>query len=299
MKKKKNLYKSEALTGHAFCLPLYIGTVLFFIIPLIQSVRYSFSNVIPDFGTMSTEFIKWENYRYIFRVDLTFSSNLVGSLTSLLYQVPFVLITSLFLATIINQKFLGRTLVRAIFFLPVIVASGVVISLIQSDALSSTMMSGDADATIFNSLVLENYLKDVGLNQQIIGYFTTVTNNIFDLLWKTGIQTLMFLAGLQGISPTLYEASAVEGATAWENFWMITFPMLKPIILVNTVYTIVDSFMDLSNGVMAQILGTTSNIEYGKAAAMGWSYTLIILVILGLVFFVFKLPEITARRKEV
>ena len=285
MKKKKNLYKSEALTGHAFCLPLYIGTVLFFIIPLIQSVRYSFSNVIPDFGTMSTEFIKWENYRYIFRVDLTFSSNLVGSLTSLLYQVPFVLITSLFLATIINQKFLGRTLVRAIFFLPVIVASGVVISLIQSDALSSTMMSGDADATIFNSLVLENYLKDVGLNQQIIGYFTTVTNNIFDLLWKTGIQTLMFLAGLQGISPTLYEASAVEGATAWENFWMITFPMLKPIILVN--------------GVMAQILGTTSNIEYGKAAAMGWSYTLIILVILGLVFFVFKLPEITARRKEV
>lgn len=299
MKKKKNLYKSEALTGHAFCLPLYIGTVLFFIIPLIQSVRYSFSNVIPDFGTMSTEFIKWENYRYIFRVDLTFSSNLVGSLTSLLYQVPFVLITSLFLATIINQKFLGRTLVRAIFFLPVIVASGVVISLIQSDALSSTMMSGDADATIFNSLVLENYLKDVGLNQQIIGYFTTVTNNIFDLLWKTGIQTLMFLAGLQGISPTLYEASAVEGATAWENFWMITFPMLMPIILVNTVYTIVDSFMDLSNGVMAQILGTTSNIEYGKAAAMGWSYTLIILVILGLVFFVFKLPEITARRKEV
>ncbi len=299
MKKKKNLYKSEALTGHAFCLPLYIGTVLFFIIPLIQSVRYSFSNVIPDFGTMSTEFIKWENYRYIFRVDLTFSSNLVGSLTSLLYQVPFVLITSLFLATIINQKFLGRTLVRAIFFLPVIVASGVVISLIQSDALSSTMMSGDADATIFNSLVLENYLKDVGLNQQIIGYFTTVTNNIFDLLWKTGIQTLMFLAGLQGISPTLYEASSVEGATAWENFWMITFPMLKPIILVNTVYTIVDSFMDLSNGVMAQILGTTSNIEYGKAAAMGWSYTLIILVILGLVFFVFKLPEITARRKEV
>ena len=108
----------------------------------------------------------------------------------------------------------------------------------------------------------------------------------------------MFLAGLQGISPTLYEASSVEGATAWENFWMITFPMLTPIILVNTVYTIVDSFMDLSNGVMAQILGTTSNIEYGKAAAMGWSYTLTILAILGLVFLIFKLPEITARRKE-
>jgi len=296
MKKKRGLYQKQALAGHAFCIPLYVGTVLFFIVPLIQSIKYAFSNVIPDFGTMSTEFIKWENFHYIFRVDLNFNNNLISSFTGLLYQVPFVLIASLFLATIINQKFVGRTFVRAVFFLPVIVASGVVISLIQGDALSSTMMSGDKDTTIFNSSVLETYLQDVGLNQKIIGYFTTITNNIFDLLWKTGIQSLMFLAGLQGISPTLYEASSVEGATAWENFWMITFPMLKPIILVNTVYTIVDSFTDLSNGVMAQIIGTTSNIEYGKAAAMGWTYTLIILAVLGLVFLCFKLPEISQRR---
>lgn len=298
MKKKKGLYQKQALTGHFFCIPLYIGAILFFILPLIQSIRYSFSHVTPEIGTMLTENVGWENFHYIFRVDLNFNNNLISSFTNLLYQVPFILIASLFLATIINQKFVGRTFVRAVFFLPVIVASGVVISLIQGDALSSTMMAGDEETTIFNSSVLEEFLNDVGLNQKIIEYFTTITNNIFDLLWKTGIQTLMFLAGLQGISPTLYEASAVEGATSWENFWLITFPMLIPIILVNTVYTIVDSFTDLSNGVMEQILGTTNNIEYGIAAAMGWIYTLIILAVLGIIFFVFKLPEIRNRRRS-
>ncbi len=215
----------------------------------------------------------------------------------MLYQVPFILIVSLFLATIINQKFVGRTFVRAIFFLPVIVASGVVISLIQSDALSSTMMEGNTETTIFNSTVLEEFLQQTGLSAKITGYFTTITNNMFDLLWKTGIQTLMFLAGLQSVSPSLYEASSVEGATGWENFWLITFPMLVPIIFVNTVYTVVDSFMDLSNGVMTQILGTTNNVEYGKAAAMGWSYTIIILFVLLLVFILFKLPEWRERRR--
>ena len=297
MKKKRGLYKSQALTGHAFCIPFYIGAILFFVLPLVQSVRYSFSKVTPDMGSMTAAFIGKENFHYIFRVDTDFITNLIASLMNLLYQVPFILIVSLFLATIINQKFKGRTFVRAVFFLPVIVASGVVISLIQGDALSATMMEGDKESSIFNSTVLADFLESTGLNQKITEYFTTITNNMFDLLWKTGIQTLMFLAGLQSVPSSLYEASSVEGATGWENFWLITFPMLVPIILVNTVYTVVDSFMDLSNGVMTQILGTTNNIEYGKAAAMGWTYTVIILAVLGLVFLIFKLPEIRERRR--
>lgn len=297
MKKKKSLYKIQARNGHLFCIPLYIGAALFFILPLIQSIRYSFSNVTPELGSMMTKYIGTENYHYIFKVDVDFVTNLIGSFTSLLYQVPFILIASLFLATIINQKFKGRTFVRAVFFLPVIVASGVVISLIRGDALSSTMMEGEAGKTIFSATVLTEFLQSTGLSRSITEYFTVITNNMFDLLWKTGIQTLMFLAALQSISPTLYEASAVEGATAWENFWLITFPMLVPMMLVNTVYTVVDSFTDLSNNVMTQILGTTNNIEYGKAAAMGWVYTLIILVVLAVVFMLFKLPDILAKRR--
>lgn len=298
MKTKKSLYSKQALTGHAFCIPFYIGIALFFILPLCQSVIYIFSNVVPDVGTMKIEFIGIENLHYIFRVDTNFVNNLFSSILNLLYQVPFILIASLFLAVIVNQRFHGRTFVRAVLFLPVIVASGVVMDLIHSDALSSVMLEGDTQTTIFNSTVLENFLEEIGLSENIIKYFTSITNNIFDLLWKTGIQTLMFLAGLQGVPSSLYEASAVEGATGWENFWLITFPMLIPIILVNTVYTIVDSFTDLSNSVMKQILGCMGNIEYGKAAAMGWVYTILIIFILIIIFVVFKFPEYMSRRKK-
>lgn len=296
--KGMNLTKKQALTGHLFCLPLYIGCIMFFLVPLMQSVIYCFSDVKPEVGTMHTDFILFENFYYIFRVDTSFIPNLISSLLSILYQVPFILVSSLFLATVINQKFIGRTFVRAVFFLPTIVASGVVISLIQGDVLSATMIEGESENTIFSSTVLKEFLLEIGLNYKITDYFITITNNIFDLLWKTGVQILMFLAGLQGISPTLYEASSVEGATAWENFWLITFPMLVPIIIVNTVYTIVDSFSDLSNGIMQQILGATNSIEYGKAAAMSWVYSLLILAVLAMILFLFKLPDCIERRKR-
>lgn len=296
MKKKRSLYARQARNGNLFCIPLYIGAILFFLIPVGQSILYSFSAITPDLGSMRVDYIGTENYHYIFRVDADYTTNLIRSFVNLLYEVPFILIVSLFLSTIINQKFKGRTFVRAVFFLPTIVASGVVISIIQGDVLTGVMMEGDGESTIFSGTVLKDFLETAGLNAKLIEYFNTIINNIFDLLWKTGVQVLMFLAGLQGISPTLYEASTVEGATGWENFWLITFPMMLPIILVNTVYTVVDSFTDLSNGVMMQILGTTGNIEYGKAAAMGWIYTLIILVVLALVFGLFRLPERKERR---
>lgn len=295
MKKTRSLRSRQVLTGNLFCVPLYFGAILFFITPIIQSIVYIFSEVQPELGSIAVKNIGFENIRFIFREDPDFITNLISSFTNLLYQVPFILVVSLFLATIINQRFKGRTLIRAILFLPTIVASGVIINIIQSDALTSTMMKAE-ESGIFNSTVLADFLQGTGLSASIIEYFTRITNQIFDLLWKTGVQVLMFLAALQNISPSLYEASAVEGATGWENFWMITFPMLTPIILVNTVYTVVDSFTDVSNAAMAQILGTVGNIEYGKASAMGWTYTIIILLVLGLVFYIFRLPQIFERR---
>ena len=293
--KKRSLYARQAITGNLFCIPLYIGSVLFFFFPIMRSIIYIFSQVTPEFGSMHTEFIGLENIIYVFRKDPYFIPNLISSFTGLLYEVPFILIVSLFLAIIVNQKFVGRTAVRVIFFLPTVVASGVVISIIQGDALSATMMEGE-ETGIFNSTVLREFLTETGLDYKIVEYLNRITNNIFDLLWKTGVQVLMFLAGLQSISPSLYEASAVEGATGWENFWMITFPMLVPIMLVNTVYTVVDSFVDVSNSAMQQILGTIGNIEYGKASTMGLSYTIMILFVLGIVYLIFNLPKIMKRR---
>lgn len=295
MKKTRSLYSRQAITGNLFCIPLYLGLIMFFITPVIQSIVYIFSAVHPELGSVSVENIGFDNIKYIFREDPDFVTNLISSFTNLLYEVPFILVVSLFLAIIVNQKFKGRTLVRAILFLPTIVASGVIINIIQSDVLSSTMMSGE-ESGIFNSTVLTEFLSGTGISVSIVEYLTRITNQIFDLLWKTGVQVLMFLAALQNISPSLYEASSVEGATGWQNFWMITFPMLTPIMLVNAVYTVVDSFTNVSSPIMSQILGSVSNIEYGKASAMGWTFTIIILSALGLVFYLFKLPERIERK---
>ena len=295
MKKTRSLHARQVLTGNLFCVPLYLGAILFFIMPIIQSVIYVFSEVYPELGSIAVKNTGFANIHYVFREDPDFVNNLISSFTGLLYQVPFILVVSLFLAIIVNQKFKGRTLVRAIFFLPTVVASGVIISIIQSDVLSGTMMSGEQSG-IFNSTVLTDFLSEAGIGASMVEYLTQITNQIFDLLWKTGVQVLMFLAALQNIAPSLYEASSVEGATAWQNFWMITFPMLAPIMLVNTVYTVVDSFTDVASPVMSQVLGTVGNIEYGKASAMGWTYTLIILLVLGIVFYLFRLPEKLEQR---
>ena len=206
-----------------------------------------------------------------------------------------VLIAALFFAIILNQKFRGRVLTRAIFFLPVIIASGVVLSIITSDSAANSMMNGvSADSgsgsygSIFDSSALQDFLVQTGLDSKMVNYFGRIANSMFDLLWMTGIQMIMFLAGLQSISPTLYEASAMEGATAWENFWMITFPSLTPMLLVNIVYTIVDSFTDVGNSVMSQIYKQYNGLYYGVASAMSWTYFVIIGVILAIIFLIFS-----------
>ena len=295
---KKGFYslsRRNAMAGRMFCLPLYLGTLFFFGLPLLQSLWYSFNEVTPDVGEFRTEFIGMENFVEIFRGANSFVKSLTGSLTELLYKVPVVLIASLFFAIILNQKFVGRTLTRAIFFLPVIVASGVVLSIIMSDSSANSMMNGvSADSgsgdygSIFDSSALQNFLVETGLDQEMVDFFGRIANSLFDLLWMTGIQMIMFLAGLQSISPSLYEASAMEGATAWEDFWMITFPSLTPMLLVNIVYTIVDSFTDVANPVMRSIYNQFSGLYYGVASAMSWTYFVIIGAILAVIMLIFS-----------
>lgn len=296
MKKSSfSLERRNAMAGRMFCLPLYIGVLLFFGLPLLQSLWYSFNTVTADVGGFVTEFVGLDNFTEIFRRNLYFVPALKNSLLELLYKVPVVLIAALFFAIILNQKFRGRVLTRAIFFLPVIIASGVVLSIITSDSAANSMMNGvSADSgsgsygSIFDSSALQDFLVQTGLDSKMVSYFGRIANNMFDLLWMTGIQMIMFLAGLQSIPPTLYEASAMEGATGWENFWMITFPSLTPMLLVNIVYTIVDSFTDTGNSVMSQIYKQYNGLYYGVASAMSWTYFVIIGVILVVIFLIFS-----------
>ncbi len=301
MKKSKNarltIEQRTALNGHLYVLPFYIGFIFFFLTPIIKSISYVFCNVSFDVTGVLTEFTGLENLKYIFNKDLDFKGNLVTSVTALLWKTPVILILSLLLAMIANINMTGKGVIRSVFFLPVILSSGVVLDTIREDDIAGLMMRGSvvsANGSVVSSNSLANMLEQAGLSISIVNLFINISNNIFDLLFNCGIPMLIFLSGLQEISPSLYEASSVEGATAWDNFWKITFPMIMPVALINLVYIIVDNFASSSNLVMQQVLSSVELLKLGEASAMVWVFCAIIAVIFAVFFAVankFKIFE--------
>lgn len=293
-RKPMSLAAQSAWTAQIFILPFYLGFWFFFLSPLIQSVRMSFSSVSVDTSTgYVLQNIGFDNYKTAFLEDANFTTNLLNSFAKMAWQVPVILVLSLFLALILNQKFHGRVFVRAVFFLPVIFASGIALSMISGDSIASTALSGGtvSGGEITQSSALKDMLVNAGFNDKIINIATSIANSLFSMVWRSGIQMIIFLAGLQSIPPTLYEASSIEGATSWENFWKITLPMLAPTIMINMVYTIVDTFTDSSNSIMRQItnLMTSQISKLGLASAFAWTYFLFIGLILLAVFGIFRL----------
>lgn len=304
MKKSRlSLTAKKAWYGRLFILPFYLGFLFFFLKPLIQSLQFAFNDVTMGPQGYTLLFTGAENVNYVLKTDRDFTTNLVSSMAQMLWQVPVIIIVSLFFAILLNQKFRGRVLVRAIFFLPVIIASGIVISIIQSDVVASSALSGSmvAGGDISQTSALSDVLIQLGLGENAVKFITNIADNLFSIIWQTGIQMIIFLAGLQSIPAALYEASAMEGATRWEDFWKITLPMIKPIALVNTVYTIVDYFTSTDNKVMEQVLSNIRELRLGWASAMAWIYFAVIGLILAVVLFAFegiKKPEKTARVRK-
>ena len=300
MKKPKlTIEGRKAMSGRLFILPFTIGFLLFFLKPALESLTFVFNDVSLKVGGFTMQFVGLKNLKYIFLTDPDFNKNLVSSMTSLLYKVPVVIIASLFFAIVLNSKFHGRTFVRAVFFLPVILASGVVMEIINSDTFATSLISsseGMKTTVSASSYGLTSLLVDMGLNEKVVEYFSYISSNLYDLMWRTGIQMIIFLAALQSISPSLYEASEVEGASAWENFWMITIPMISPMILINVVYTIIDTFTDSANVVMDQINSVFADQQYDRAAAMSWVYFLIIGLLLAIVLLLSSRGQRSERR---
>ncbi len=292
VRKPMSLATRSAWTAQVFILPFYLGFWFFFLSPLIESFRMSLSMVSVD-ATVGYKLdnIGFKNYNTAFLEDTEFTTNLVKSFGEMAWKVPVIIVLSLFLALILNQKFHGRVLVRAIFFLPVIFASGVALQIVQSDTVAGSAIAGSVVSAgeIDQTTALRDLLVNAGFNSDIITYATRIANNLFNMVWRSGIQMIIFLAGLQSISPALYEASSIEGATSWENFWKITLPMLAPTILLNLVYTIVDSFTDVSNSIMNQISNLMRSAStLGTASAFAWIYFLFIGIILLLVILIFN-----------
>lgn len=270
--------------GYIFLAPWLIGLVVFFIRPMIMVIRYSFSQIVfTDFG-YDLVFKSLENYRKALFNDPEYLQRLYSSLSNLLYEVTIIVTFSLIIAVILNKRFVGRTLMRTIFFVPVIVASGVVISIINGDNMAQMIISGNKSSSMLQVGSVTDYLFSLGLPMQIISPLIQMANNIFSLTWKSGIQILIFLGALQTISPSLYEASSIEGATGWENFWKITFPMISPMTMLVLVYTVIDSFTDYNNGLMRVIVKKASDLQYETSSAMMVIYSICIVAVLGIVF---------------
>ena len=293
-KKQRNLRRRNAITGYFFISPFIIGFLLFLLKPMIESFRMSFCEVLIAAGQKEggkgfiLEPIKtWKesNYYRAFLYDPYFKNRLVDSLKDMAIQVPAILVFSFFIALILNQEFKGRGFVRAIFFLPVILSSGVIVGLEYNNSLMSGMQDviKEAGNGINITATLETVLKTTGLGSKILDPVFKIIEAVYDVALASGIQIVIFISGLQTVSASMYEAAKIEGCTAWESFWKITFPLVSSMILVNLVYTTVDFLMRTDNQVMDLItLKVNPQMEYGLSAAMAWSYFGIVAAVLGI-----------------
>jgi len=288
MKKKVGLERIVARSGWLFILPWLIGLVYFVGIPLIQSLVYVFSKLTIRTSGFDMEFIGFENIKYAVSVDPDYIKALVSSFSSLLWQVPLILVYSMFFGVLLNQKFRGRTVVRAIMFIPVIIASGVVMSVIKGDYVAQTLLTGEKASSMFQITGIQNFLMKLRIGSDLINAMMGVVNNIFELSWRSGIQILLMLAALQGVPQSYYEVSRIEGATSWETFWKITFPLTLPIVFVNVIFTVIESFTDISSPVMTQIAKQQNRLWIEYAATQTWIYSLIVFAVVGLFFLIIQ-----------
>ncbi len=283
-----------------FLMPWLIGFVGIFLYSMVDSVIYSLSNVyflgpstadrIQNFiiqtgitgGTFFKQGILFEgigfdNFVYAWNVHSEFRRVLVNSMIESLIQLPVVLIFSLLIASMLNTKFRGNVLARAIFFLPVILASEAVdIALSQAVDLQELMRGASG---IFGDLQINTFLIESGFPKELVDFLVSIVNTIFQIISIAGVQILIFLAGLQSIPTSLYEAAKVEGATPYESFWKITIPMVSPHIITVGVFTIVDSF--LRSPVTTIIIQTKELQQYGVSSAMAWIYFVAVSLFLG------------------
>lgn len=275
------LDRRKGRAGLLFLTPWLIGVVFLFGIPLLQSFRFSLSKLeLAEHGFTLT-FVGFQNYATALTENAAFNRMLTDALVGMVVDVPLIIIFSLFAAVLLNQKFVGRALARAIFFLPVILASGVIAELSQTDFLMARLANetSNTDFSILRSFELKDMLMKSGINHVIVNYLTEAVNRIYQIVSASGVQILIFLAGLQSISASLYEASKIEGATGYEAFWKITFPMVSPLILTNVVFTVINSFT--GSPITKMIHQTAFDAhKFGLSAAMSWLYFAVVIVCL-------------------
>lgn len=293
MKKKRrglSLLQKRDLKGFLFILPWLLGFLIFYVRGIVMNIQFSLSDMtVAATGGYQLEWLGFKNYIYLFREHGSFKQVLTSSTTNMLIDVPLIIFFSLFIAILLNHKFKGRGIVRAIFFLPVILNADAVTA--AMDLLAQSMMGGVsgssseiASATsggISTAYFIELF-KNMAMPDKVLDYIVTAVSRVKDIISGSGVQIVLFIAALQSIPGSMYEVAKIEGATGYETFWKVTFPMVMPHIITNLVYTIIDRF---AKSEVVDLAYTTAfkNFSYGQSSAMSVVSTLVVGVILVVV----------------
>lgn len=289
-----SLDKRKAHAGWVFVAPFLIGFLLIYVPIIFDSIKFSFHEIDPvRTGGYTLEWVGLSNYQSALFEDPDYVKTLVSGIQQLILEVPSIVIFSLFIAVLLNDKIAGRAAFRAILFVPVILSTGLIESIDASNNLSEFMDaeagiedgSGASTAAQLSAAIdLEALFANMKVGTGLVEYVASAVDGISDIVNRSGVQILIFLAGLQSISPAIYESCRMDGATTWETFWKITFPMISPMILVNAFYTIIDAFTSESNAVMRLIDSVYSQPDGNVlSSAMAWMYFLVVILILAAV----------------
>lgn len=285
-KHKLSLTFKNAVAGYLFILPFFIGFLAFMLIPIGQSIGMAFAEVKVDLEKHGFTLVwnNFANFKKVFLVDPDFNRLLTEETGKMLLIVPCVLIFSLFGAILLNQKFMGRGFVRAVFFLPIILASGVMVGLETNNSMLQNVAKAIQESNSMKTSIT-GVLKSILLVGDSTGgffeYIFKTIDQVYNIAMASGVQIVIFLSGLQTVSPSMFEAADIEGATKWESFWKITLPMVSPLIIVNVVYSVVDYFLRTDNTVMNKIRSTLmQQMDYGFSMSMAWVYFTVVILAL-------------------
>lgn len=272
--------------GIVFLIPWILGFLLFFLVPFFRSFYFSFHKISTGAEGLQLERVGLQNYLDAFLKfslnDITFQEYLLSSLWNLIIDIPVIIIFSLLMAVILNGKFRGRTFARAVFFIPVILNSRAVQTAItEGEAVRIALEQ--AGLTLEGIFDFERFLFEANFAQGLVTFLTASVARIYDIITRSGVQILLFLAAIQSVPGHLYEAAKIEGATQYEMFWKITLPVVSPMIIPATIYTVVDSYLSMS--VSDVISYVFFDQKYGLSAAMSYIYFASVSILLAFILF--------------
>ena len=279
-KKPSSFYRRQDRWALIMMIPWFIGVLFFFLKPLIEVCVYSLNEVTLDLDGVHQSWVGIDNFVFVLRTHATFYQDLITTFAQALPNTVLIIFFSLFAAVLLNGKFKFRGAARVLFFLPIVLATDM-INIELGSVSMDTLDADSATTALSGAMMLVRFLiNSVGLPRDVISVMMGVIENVFETIKLSGVQILIFLAGLQSVSPSMYEVAKMEGATTYETFWKVTLPTVSPLIMTNVVYTMTDNLM------RTNLIDTMKNTafrqaQYGYSAAMSVTFLFVTLVVIG------------------